>query len=153
VTARERLREQRTEHTELAGALSRDRKREPTVRYRCSGPAAAGRGGCLLVEVYLTPRGELLYRPASKVSPEFAASNDRPERAPEFGALLPDLLEDAGGNPLTGLLQCAHYADDLDAELLAHDVATARSSGRQVRRFLPDGDVDPVLQLVTSQQS
>lgn len=140
MTARERLREQRALHTSWGDALHVSPQRRPLVVYRCSAEVSGGRSGCLLLEVFDTPDGALLYKPASKVRASVADRNAREQQMPAMGALLDDVLEDAVGDLLAGLAVCRHYVEDISAERLAQDVQQARRSRQQVRRSTPDGE-------------
>lgn len=93
-----------------------------------------------MVEVFDTPHGPLLYKPRSRVRASVAELNAREEQMPAVGALLSDVLEDAGGDLLANLAVCRHYVEDVSAARLAQDVQQARTSRQQVRRFLPDGE-------------
>ncbi len=101
------------------------------MRYRC---AAVG-NRCLLLSVFQTPKGPLVYSPAYRYSPEEAARHNLPKRRfPERAYLLEQVL---GGPGVFAQVVCDHLVATVHPHVLEDDLSKARKA--PVVRFLPDG--------------
>lgn len=118
--AREQARQRRPEAMALARAM-RAGQVEPAVRYYCPVGASRGRGGCLMLSIYSTPHGPLLYRPPLRKSETVAERTASATRTEKFAELLADTIASAGGATVSGLAECRHYVAAVTTDLLESD--------------------------------
>ncbi len=102
----------------------------PQVKYQC---AAVGDRRCLLLFVFQTPKGPLVYSPAYRYSPEEAARRNLTNRRFPERAYLLEQVSGARG-VVFAAVACDHLVATVHPHVLEDDLSKA-----PVVRFLPDG--------------
>lgn len=122
------------------GLYRRTRSRKPRVypvaEYRCD----SGRSACLLLAVYPSPVGPLVYAPSYRYSPAEAERQGLTVRAfPERAFMLAELPADDGA--LVAWAVCRHRVLSIRPAALWEDYRRGLA-GWPVGRFLPDGTTE-----------
>lgn len=107
---------------------------QPLVRWTCDDASSGGRGACTVLEVWPSPHGHILFRPAGHISAERAATRpdgNGPVRFPATASLLETMIRNGGPEAIVnGALLCRHRIAALSLELLCDDIRQRRAVRR-----------------------
>lgn len=124
------------QHALALARVARAGAMRPIVEYRCDGKGAGRRGQCILLGIYASPAGPLVFHPAYRYSGQEALRQKIQRR--EWGErayLLDDQIPD---DPRIRIpVACGHRVLLLRPDRIQADIA--ESAGRRVTRWLPDG--------------